>query len=483
MKKLIILFFLLYICQSLSAQDMSKSIVTINVVSQDMDNYSPWQTSDSNSHVLNGCLLENNYILTLAHSLYNNIFIEVLKHGQAKKYRAKIICKDYDTGLAIIQVLNPSFYDDLIPLELIDENTNIERVKVAKWDAYGVLKTYQAETFKNSIQFYGYLGIALFHSMITGLEEGGNGEPVFQNGKLVGITSWYDEENNVIEVISSLNINKMLKDLKETPYEGIPFFWIGTNYINSDEYLRDYLGMSGEDSGVLVTSVPPQTSGHDVLKENDVILSIDGINIDDRGLFFSEQYGKLNYKGLIGLFHSVGDTVNMKIIREKEKMEISFSLVPINKDIFLIPTRYYNEKSYYIVTGGLIFQELTENYLRTWGSEWYKKADLRFINYDDYGWIFPTEDKSRIVILNRVLPAPINHGYQSMKNLILESINGISVKDLTDLYHTIQNIEDEFIEFKFEGKESIVLKKDEIEKSNPDIYQSYGINNPLYLGE
>ena len=255
------------------------------------------------------------------------------------------------------------------------------------------------------------------------------------------------------------------------------------NYLKSDESLREYLGLDESNTGILIERVPPKTSGSDVLKSGDVILSINGINIDDNGLYQSGSYGKLSYYGLVCLNHFVGDILNMEIIREKKKMEVSFKLMPVTDECFLIPAAFYDAPPLYYIIGGLIFQELTKGYLKTWGRKWAGKANKKFMYYYDNFTEWPAPDRRRIVILNRALPASANSGYHDRSNLILHKVNGIDAKDLAHLKSIIDKSEGKHIRFDFMGGRRIILDSKKARNSDRDILRIYNIHSPWYLGD
>ena len=464
------------------ATDLSNSVVTIRVTHQAFDHNIPWQKKDVDNTVLSGCVVQGGRILTKAYSMADHVLVEVSKHGENRRYPATVLLKDFNSGLALLLVNDPDFYKDLRPIQLAESGKIQKDATIAWWDASGIFKTYKAEALKVAIESYETKGVALIHYMITGMERGGGGEPVFVDGKLAGITQWLNEREKTVKVMGVDSIRNIMVDLEDGNYDGQPFFWIGEDVqLGQDENLRNYLGVQQEDTGVLVVEVPPKSSGYGVLKERDVILSIDGVNIDDSGYYESKAYGKLKYRGKVCLEHAVGDTVKMTIIRDRQKMTVSFKLLPITEDTFLSPPLLFDQPPQYLVWGGLIFQELSGSYLHTWGGEWKEKADKRLVYIYNNFKLWPTNERRRVVVLNRVLPAAINAGYYEKGDLILKRVNGIPVKDLRHLKELIDKKESPFILFEFQGGESIVLNRAKTEEVNHLILKRYNIPSPFYL--
>jgi len=462
-----------------SGQDLTRTTVSITVTGQAFDYYSPWKRGNITKNVLTGCVIKGERILTLSRPFANHILVEVSKFGSPRKYPADVILKDYHSGLALLSVRDKGFFEGLAPAEFAPSGRIRGRAQVVRWAPQGNLKSYTAEAFNISIEFYGACGAVLLHHMIAGLDSGATGEPVFLNGQLVGVTLFFDNERKTIKVCAIDNVKRMLQDLESGHFRGMPFFAIGHMGLNSDENLREYLGLAPSDTGILVMSVPPKTSGHDVLKKNDVILSIDGLAIDDRGLYESGAYGKLSYHSIFSLRHFVGDKVTMKIIRDKKKMDVSFDLQPETRDCYLIPVLDFDTPPQYYVLGGLVFQELTDGFMNAWG----KEADKRLLFLFDGSKLQPAPERRRCVILNRVLPAAVNAGYHDNGNLVLLDVNGTPIRDLKHFKQVVGAAKDRFLKFDFQGDDTIVLDRQWVAETDRSILETYNVSEQTHISE
>jgi hypothetical protein len=451
-------------------------VVQIRVTIQEYDYYSPWQRKRHSVSSLHGCVIQKNpgLIATLSLPLENHVYIEVSKYGKKRRYPAKVVLKDYKTGLALLTAENQLFFQDLDPVRLSDEPMKPGKGIVVKWDSSGRFKQYSTEAYEHSIQSYEGVGGALIHQMTTGLDAGGDGEPVFQDDILIGLNAWFDRDKKIIKVNSADTLKWMLQDYRNGSYNGQAFFWLEYNGLNEDENLKNYLGLNEGDTGIFVTDIPPTSSGYGVLKKGDVILSIDGHSIDDNGFCTFPHYGKLNYKWII-YNHYVGETVVMEIVRQKERKQVEFILLPATEDSVLIPSHYTDKAPTYYITGGFVFQELTRGFLNIWGGDWEKKADKRLVFLTNKYWSYPSESKRRVVILNRVLPAASNTGYHEKSTLILESINKQEVRDLEHVRKLVEESSDTYIVFRFSGNECIVVQKKKCIESTKAILLQYEI--------
>ncbi len=484
MKRTLTVYILAALITVLIPGRLLSNSIKITITSQMYNQDYPWQKMNFNKFTISGCVIEGNRILTTSYSLKDHINIEVSRYEGEKKYPARIVVKDYHNGLAILEVENRDFFKGIKPVKLAD-NIGVRGKKgvIKIWDGLGASREYNAETIKSSIRIYKPNCAVLMHTMSTNMSSGGSGEPVLIDNRLAGIVTGLDAKQGIVYVISADTIRRMIRDLDDGSYEGVPFFWIDYTAIRNDTNLRDYLGMGEKDSGVYVTDIAESSSGSRVIQKGDVILSIDGRNIDDNGMYSSHNYGRLNFYGLIQNNRFVGERIRMTILRNKKKKKVHFKLNPVIEKKLVIPQISYDKQPNYFIYGGLLFQELTNGFMTTWGDEWEKKADTRLLYYYHTNSMKSDNGRKRYLILNRVLPATCNSGYQYKKSLILKSINSVEVRDLLHLKKLVESTKGKFLRFDFIGNETVILKNEEAIKCRKTILKKYTIYSDFHFGE
>ncbi|MCP4137707.1 MAG: serine protease [bacterium] len=474
------------ICMPLKANSMETHVVRISITSQHYDYYSPWKKGAIRKNTISGTILKNNMILIKAWPLTDHLLIEALKYGSTRRYPARVIVKDYNSGLALLTVEDKSFFEGLKPVSLAARERLIgKKAVVVKWDMSGGLKEYAAEAYKSSMEkpvtaYYEPFYRVLVHHMTTGIDYGGNGEPVFIGDRLTGIAIGFNENKRTIRVCGVEALQRMLIDMKGKQYGGVPFFLARLQPLKSDKNLREFLGMTAEESGILVSEIAPLSSGAGMLRTGDVILSMGGVNVDDSGMYHSPQYGRLSYHGLLYLDHFVGDIIKMKIIRQKKRKDVLIKLEPVPVERFVVPQQNFDTPPEYYIFGGLILQEMTRGYVNLWGADWESKANKRFLMYYKNALMKSQPGQKRIVILNRILPAAVNSGYQHKRNLIIKKINGKKVPDLSRARELIKNAHTRFIKIDFNGGTSIILEKKKALAGEKAIMERYNITTPSY---
>src|SRR5271154_4150872 len=80
---------------------LRKSVVKIFTAAQRPNYYEPWRVGTEENFSGSGCILPGHLILTNAHVVSDQIFIQVLKDGDTQKYTAKEVAVAHDCDLAI----------------------------------------------------------------------------------------------------------------------------------------------------------------------------------------------------------------------------------------------------------------------------------------------------------------------------------------------------------------------------------------------
>src|SRR3954452_18890126 len=105
---------------------------------------------------------------------------------------------------------------------------------------------------------------------------------------------------------------------------------------------------------------------------------------------------------------------------------------------YVIPPYNADQPPSYLVLGGLIFQELSRQYLKEWGANWQKEAPQRFVYLDRYqSELFP-EGNRRVVIMSQVLPANNTIGYDDLAFLTIKKVNGKEVHSLGEFAEAVK---------------------------------------------
>jgi hypothetical protein len=241
------------------------------------------------------------------------------------------------------------------------------------------------------------------------------------------------------------------------------------------ENIRQSLGMSPDQTGILVNKVYPLSSAKDVLQKDDVILSIEGSAIGNDGtIAFRDGGERISFRYAM-LNKYDGESVRLNIFRAGEEKETNVTVMKPGM-LSVIPANQYDIMPSYFIFAGLVFQVLTQPYLSSeWGKEWQQKAPVKFVEKALYG--AKDKEDEEIVILSQILAADINVTYQQYVPNIITRVNGISIDNLRQLVEIVETNTAPFLRFDLESDRVIVLNSNEAISQNDEILTHHNIPN------
>jgi len=454
------------------------AVVKIFVTSNAMDYYRPWQSKGIAGSGGSGAIIEGNRILTNAHVVSDQTFIQVKKDANPKKYTAKLIAIGYDCDLALLEVDDPEFFEGVIPLRLGTLPKLQDNVAVIGYPQGGG-KISITEGVVSRVELTSYAQSArelLAVQIDAAINPGNSGGPVMQDGKLVGIAMQIlQASQNIGYMIPIPIIEHFLKDLEDKEYGGFPIIGINIQRMESPT-LREYYGVPKGKGGVLVVGVLPFSPASNHLKENDVILAVNGVDIGEDGTFLFREDERLNFIHLLAKKY-IGEKVDLKIVRDHKLEEIQFEMTPF---VRLVPRTHHFSKPPYYIYGGLVFTVLSQDLLYAWGGQWGEKAPLDFVYHALGTGKFNDDKLEDLVVLLDILPDDINVGYPGSAKSIMKYINGQPVKSFKDFVLLMNQLKDkeDYAIFEFRNGWRVIVNNENIELINEQILKRNNIPEP-----
>lgn len=457
-----------------SPDGLKLSVVKIFTTARTPNQYEPWRVGPDIKMSGSGCILSGNRILTNAHVVSNQIFVQVLKRGDTHKYTAKVLAVAHDCDLALLKVEDPHFFKGTKPVFFGDLPFQGDKVEVYGYPVGGeelsitdgVVSRIEVIVYAHSLR---HLPAVQTQAPIN---PGNSGGPVFKKGKMVGLA--FQGYNAVVAqntnyFIPTLLIKRFLKEVQKGSYHEVPAMGIYTQVNMDNPALRSYYGMKKNQEGLLVTKVTYGSSAWDEIKENDVLLSCDGYPVGNDGNIPFRKGEKINFQYALCLHH-IGDRMKVKILRDKKVKNLSIRL---KGDVRLVPLPRYDRKPSYFIFDGVIFSELDADSYRVIRDQDPSLAVL-------YGSGLPSPERKRVVLVNHIIPHLINKGYGSeYSSLVVQKINGITISELKDVIRAFEKPLDgrhviEFDRAKEVGTR-IVLKADGSKEATEEILRQNNI--------
>ena len=479
------------LCASLSLAEAKKeraqtavkpkelSLVRVNVTGQAYDFFRPWQKKAPFSKRALGAVLPEGRVLVTADLVSNQNYVELERAETGEKMAANVVVVDYEANLALIEPTDKKFLNGLAPLQLAMDVKVGDRLSTWQLESSGALVA--TEGLLTTVQMMRYpmdVGQFLGYRVSISMQYRDNSYtvPLVKDNKLAALLLRYDPRSQVLDAIPAPIIAHFLKDAAGPSYRGFPSAGF-TFFPTRDPQLRAYAGQTGKPGGVYVTSIEPGLAAAKAgLQVGDIVEGVDENAIDENGNYVDPLYGKIEFTNLITAHAYAGDSITLKIQRAGTPMKLKLTLDHRETTDYVIPPYRVDEPPTYYVLGGLIFQELSRQYLKEWGANWQKDAPQRFVYMDRFqSELYPAGHR-HIVILSQVLPADTTIGYDDLAYLVVTKVNGRDITSLGDLVEAVKHPVDGFIKIETEeDPKQLELDAAQVADEASRLQQNYGL--------
>jgi S1-C subfamily serine protease len=458
-----------------AATDVRDSMVKIYCVQNEPDYDNPWNMKGPETFSGSGCVIEGNRILTNAHVVSNHTFIMVRLHGQSEKHQAKLIAISHDADLALLGVEDRSFFKGVKPLKFGGLPKIEQEVIVCGFPEGGdTLSTTKGVISRIENQRYVHSWIRLLAGQLdAAINAGNSGGPVLVGDRIVGVVMQARKRSqNIGYMVPAPVIDHFLVDMEDGCYDGFPEDGIVFQSLENKSLKRMY-GLEQNQSGALVSSVTTGSPAKGKIFAGDVLLAIDGHQIEDDGTV-EFRPGERTGCDFYVKQHQIGEELVYEILRQDEVKTIRLTLDKNTRSGRLVPMKRYDVQPTYYVYGGLVFCPLTLNYLLSWGDDWSEDAPYNLLSYFVDGEL--TREGEEVVVISKVLTSDLNNGYDDLVDSRIVEVNGNPILNLQDLIRTVETgTETPFVVFKTEHNQSIALDRKKSEAAQDEILATYRI--------
>lgn len=449
------------------AADVKASVVKLTVTARNPDFFHPWNKMNPTESSGTGFVIDGNRILTNAHVVRNAAQVYIQPDRSDEKFEATVEAISYGLDLAVVKFDNAEAGSDLKPLPIDDAITPLrsevnvygfpiggDQISITK----GIVSRIEYTAIGSNI---GSNNLGLRAQIDAAINPGNSGGPAVSDGKVVGVAfSGIANANNIGYLIHSTEVLGFLKDIEDGKYNGKPNIW---DYFQTVENasLRSQLKLPKGVGGVMVNEIRDPSNDYP-LKVNDVITKIGPHAIDAQGNV------KLNELTLSFLYYcpllANEGQITLTVWRNAEEIEVK---CPVTEQYATVLPMLNGTYPRFFILGPLAFEAAS--------------ADLALVMMSDSRWSMamgtrksplisqlqslPQEPGQELVIIPSI---PFSHksmkGYHPPMLSVVDSINGIKIRNLKHLVEVFRDCTDEFLEIDFaeRGAEKLVFNRKEL---------------------
>ncbi len=458
-----------------SEEDIKDAIVKIFTVANTPDYWNPWSMRGTGSGTGSGAIIKGRKILTNAHVVGNQTFIQVRRFGDARRYPAQVLAVAHEVDLALLSVEDDAFWADVEGLKLGELPFAQDEVLVYGFPMGGdTLSVTKGVISRIEHQNYAHSSYSFLAGQIdAAINPGNSGGPVMKEGKIVGVVmQGIRQADNIGYMVPVTIVRQFLEDLEDGEYNGFPSLGVVLQSMENRDLKRS-AGMTPEMTGMRIVRMMPGSPAESALRTNDVILAIEGAAVADDGTveFRPRERTSLSY---FIQRKRIGESIALEVWRDGARLPIEVALTRAVTRDALVPNEQYDVMPTYYIFGGIVFSPLTRNLLQAWGPNWFNNAPSHLTSILSAN--FPEVEDERVIVALKVLAADVNQGYDQVNNWIVHTVDGARIRTMRDLIAAVENPQGgEFVTFANLSGHTLVLDRAKAREANARILQTYRI--------
>jgi len=449
-----------------------------------MPNFSlPWQKKRQFRSSGSGFCIskEKRVILTNAHCIEWAAQVKVQRRGSDTKHLAKVESVGWECDCAVLSVEDDEFWEGIQVVQLSKKVPHLEEPVLCVGFPVGgdTISVTSGVVSRVEVMTYAQTCAELLGIQIdAAINSGNSGGPAFNSaGECLGMafqSLGADQAENIGYVIPTVVIMHFLNDLlKHGKYTGFPTLGIDVQTMEN-AHLREAFGMAPKQKGLLVSRVAPTTAASKVLNAGDVLLSFDKETIANDGTIQFRKHERVAFSWLVAQKY-YGELAELTVLRDGKELELRIE--DFHPEESLVPVHLFgrsHEGPSYMIVAGLVFTTLSVPFLRSeFGEEWDCEAPVEIVHrVMNQRAQFKGEE---LVVLTQVLAHDLTVGYEDLENVMLVSINDITVKNLRHCLDIIEGCSEKYLRFSFQNNLVLVLKPEDAKKATTEALEQHSI--------
>jgi len=451
----------------LQEEHSKQAIVKIYTTAQIPNYQEPW-SSTMRSSTGSGAIIEGGYILTNAHVVANQSFIEVQRYGNPKRYIAKVYAVSHQVDLALLKVEEKAFFEGVKALTLGSLPHMEQQIVVYGYPMGGnTLSATIGIVSRIEHHNYAHSGEAFLAVQVdAAVNPGNSGGPALSDGKIVGVVMQVITQSQNIGYLVPVNlVQHFIEDMKDGKYHGMADIGLGTQKLENPA-LRQYYGLDDNQTGQLVNKIVYHSTLKDLLQAGDILIAINGHKIQNDGTIEFRKYEYTHFHYVIDSYQ-MGEEISLDIIRKQKPLQVKAKLQYTADDMYLIKTTRYDTLPSYFAYGSYIFSPLTRNLVRS--------TQRNRIQLSHFASQWQDVNKTEVVVLLKVLASDMSRGDNHFAMWPIDTVNGQSFKNFQEFYEKVSSITDDYLILADKQGVRVIINRKEAQAEQAEILKRYNI--------
>ena len=459
-----------------AAAPVENAVVKIFSTMRGPDPYKPWTKQAPREATGTGIIIEGKRILTNAHVVLYSSQVQVQANQSGDKISANVEFIAPGIDLAILKLEDESFFDTRPPLPRATLLPAVKDGVMVYGFPTGGTSLSITKGIVSRIEFtsYNFPTSGLRIQIDAAINPGNSGGPALVGDKMIGLAfSGLRGADNIGYIIPCEEVELFLQDVTDGKYDGKPAMFDDLQTLENPA-LRSFLKIDKTVEGIVVHEADSTDAAYP-LKEWDVITKIGDTKVDNEGMIKLGDNLRVKLRYLIQKIAKNG-TVPLTLVRAGKELTVRLPVSAIRPSLI---TNIENTYPSYFVYGPLVFSPATSLFVsglnNAMGALSLSSSPLALRRGEKPA--FPGEEL--VVVTSPFFPHKLSKGYSNPLSRVVETVNGVKIKNLKHLVEVLRDSRDEFMVFEFSGRsgESPVFPRKEVLASIEDILTDNGVRS------
>jgi S1-C subfamily serine protease len=464
-----------------STSIVQDSVVKVFSTLRMPDPFKPWTKQAPQQISGSGVIIDGHRILTNAHVVLYASQIQVQANQSGDMVSATVEAVAPGIDLALLKLDDEALFSTHPPLPRANTLPEVKDAVMTYGFPTGGANLSITKGIVSRIEFayYNYPVSGLRIQIDAAINPGNSGGPAVVGDKMIGLvfSRLANGAENIGYIIPCEEIELFLRDIADGHYKGKPAMHDELQSFENPD-LRKFLKLGNSVTGVIVRN-PASTDASYPLKTWDIITKIGGTNIDNQGMVHIGNNLRVDFKYLVQNI-AVKGTIPLTILRKGSSLNIE---LPVSSDFpRLIPDLQGSYPDYFIY-GPLVFSVATSQFISGLNSSGNNVlAAQAFIGSPLVARMgdkpsFPGEEL--VVVPSPFFPHALSKGYGNPASLVVKTVNGISIRNLSHLVQVLRDSHGEFDEFTFWSRagESMIFPRKKMRAATEELLTDNGIRS------